>query len=219
MDNSNLSQVSTLFTGFVFLIHNLVSPIYYLAMLINAIKSSEGTSAKLSSYLAVMNKEYSDTEKNISDMRKNGLIVFDQVSVCRDHAKIIDDFSFTFLPGKNYLVIGESGSGKSTLLKLITKKVRATSGKIEINGRDIEDIAETKLNEELFLTPQKPYFFNDSIKNNITLHKDDISNEQLMLFNDKERTEVTCERIIFGYWWEICKAYMNMKRNLFLKKC
>ena len=45
----------------------------------------------------------------------------------------IDDGEFVFL-------VGPSGSGKSTIIKLLTGEVRATSGRVMVNGYNLENI-------------------------------------------------------------------------------
>ena len=45
----------------------------------------------------------------------------------------IDDGEFVFL-------VGPSGSGKSTIIKLLTGEVRATSGRVMVNGYNLGNI-------------------------------------------------------------------------------
>ncbi|MBC7865795.1 MAG: ATP-binding cassette domain-containing protein [Bacteroidia bacterium] len=50
--------------------------------------------------------------------------------------QIIFDVSFTFLPGKCNLVIGESGSGKTTIMKMMVGLVTPETGEILYDGAD-----------------------------------------------------------------------------------
>lgn len=51
------------------------------------------------------------------------LLHIDNVSVVADGTRILNNISWTVLPGEHWLVLGENGAGKSTLLKLITSEI------------------------------------------------------------------------------------------------
>ena len=50
---------------------------------------------------------------------------------------ILNNFSFEFKKGKNYVITGSNGCGKSTLAKIIMGILQPTSGSIILNGEDI----------------------------------------------------------------------------------
>lgn len=57
----------------------------------------------------------------------------------------VDDISFTAEPGKIYGLLGPNGAGKSTTMNIMTGYIGATSGTVEINGKDIlKDAKEAK---------------------------------------------------------------------------
>lgn len=61
--------------------------------------------------------------------------------------RAIDDVSFKVDKGEIYGVIGLSGAGKSTLVRCINRLEEPTSGDIIINGENILDLNERRLNE------------------------------------------------------------------------
>jgi branched-chain amino acid transport system ATP-binding protein len=49
----------------------------------------------------------------------------------------VDGVSLSFVPGEVHAVIGPNGAGKSTFLNLLSGELRATSGQIRLDGRDV----------------------------------------------------------------------------------
>jgi branched-chain amino acid transport system ATP-binding protein len=49
----------------------------------------------------------------------------------------VDGVSLAFAPGEVHAVIGPNGAGKSTFLNLLSGELRATSGSIRFDGRDV----------------------------------------------------------------------------------
>ena len=57
----------------------------------------------------------------------------------------LDGVSLDIYPGEFMFVVGHSGSGKSTLLKLLTRELRATSGKVIVAGQDLTKLRDRKV--------------------------------------------------------------------------
>jgi len=59
--------------------------------------------------------------------------------------KVLDDVSFAVLRGEIFVIVGGSGCGKTTLLKHMCGLLKATSGEIIYQGRDIAKMDEDEL--------------------------------------------------------------------------
>ena len=57
---------------------------------------------------------------------------------------ILKNISFTFLPGKNYVITGANGCGKSTLAKIIMGITKQSGGKVFIDVKDISKLDVTQ---------------------------------------------------------------------------
>jgi phospholipid/cholesterol/gamma-HCH transport system ATP-binding protein len=73
------------------------------------------------------------------------MIEFQHVQKCFDDEVVLEDVSFKINPGETKIILGASGSGKSTILKLILGLIRADSGQILVQDRDITKLSEREL--------------------------------------------------------------------------
>lgn len=66
------------------------------------------------------------------------LIEFDNVSMTYESgSRAVRNINLTIDEGEFVFITGRSGSGKSTLVKLITRELKADTGKLVVNGEDI----------------------------------------------------------------------------------
>ena len=96
-------------------------------------------------------------------------IEFKNVSVCKEGRYLISDFSMKIKKGDKLSIIGQTGSGKSLLLSLILNKEEATSGKILINGIDINLIKKDSIKNNFFYISSEGYIYKTTFRNNLTL--------------------------------------------------
>lgn len=77
------------------------------------------------------------------------------------------DIDLTVRPGETVALVGQSGSGKTTLVSLVPRFYHPTSGRIRVDGQDVQDIRLTSLRENIALVSQRVVLFNDSVAANI----------------------------------------------------
>ena len=126
----------------------------------------------------------SKTEKILTDNILNintGKIEFKNVSFKynRFNPYVLKDVSFSINPGEKVAIVGKSGSGKSTLLKLILGLYNSQNGNVYIDDTNIKNINIKNLRSQFGVILQEPLLFNDSIKENIIIGKENISNMQI----------------------------------------
>ncbi|MFY0713108.1 ABC transporter ATP-binding protein [Seonamhaeicola sp. NFXS20] len=110
----------------------------------------------------------------------NSQIEFKNISFKYDDEYVLKDFSLTIPKGKTVALVGQSGSGKSTLANLITRFYDVNKGSILIDGKDIKNLTMTSLRKQLGIVTQDAILFNDSIKNNLKLGKENATDEEII---------------------------------------
>ena len=110
----------------------------------------------------------------------NGLIEFKNVKFSYvENQIVIDDISFKINPGETLAIVGPTGSGKSTIINLITKFYEIDSGRILIDGNNIDELKLDNIRNKVGVILQDVFMFADTIFNNITLFNKDISLEDV----------------------------------------
>ncbi len=91
----------------------------------------------------------------------------------------LKDVTFNIKSGDKVAIIGASGSGKTTIAHLISGFYSKDSGDILYNNISIDKLSRQSLRENIFLVLQMPILFNNTLKFNITMGNENISDEQI----------------------------------------
>ncbi len=79
----------------------------------------------------------------------------------------LKDISLNVPAGSTVALIGMSGSGKSTLMNLLQRLYDPQQGSIRIDGRDIREVTQKSLRDQIAVVPQEIDLFSRSIAENI----------------------------------------------------
>lgn len=94
-------------------------------------------------------------------------------------SKALHDVSMTIEDGKTTALVGLSGAGKSTVINLLCKFYLPDSGKICLDGVNLNDVDNTYLRDDIGLVLQKNHIFQGSIEDNIRYGKMDASFDEI----------------------------------------
>ncbi|RXH86364.1 hypothetical protein DVH24_017417 [Malus domestica] len=113
-----------------------------------------------------------------------GEIELDHVSFkypTRPDVQIFRDICLKMPSGKTVALVGESGSGKSTVIGLIERFYDPDSGRVLLDGVEIQKFKLNWLRQQIGLVGQEPVLFNESIRANIAYGKPgDVTEEEII---------------------------------------
>jgi ATP-binding cassette, subfamily B, bacterial MsbA len=99
-----------------------------------------------------------------------GEVRFDHVSFdWPSGAAALRDVSFVAKPGQTLALVGPSGAGKSTILNLVPRLYDPKSGRVFIDGVDIQDVTLSSLRARMALVSQDATLFDASIADNVAM--------------------------------------------------
>ncbi len=92
----------------------------------------------------------------------------------------LNNINLSFEPGQFVGIVGLSGSGKSTLMKLVPRLYAPKSGRILIDGYDINKVELYSLRRQVGVVLQDTLLFNGTIQENIALTNPEATSEQII---------------------------------------
>ena len=108
---------------------------------------------------------------------------------------VYENVSFSFTPGGQEVltninlhvpkgtfvgIVGQSGSGKSTMMKLLPRLYSPTSGRILVDGYNIDKVELYSLRRQVGIVPQDPLLFSGTISENIALTAPDSTSDAIV---------------------------------------
>ena len=117
----------------------------------------------------------------------NGNFEFENVNFSYGDNKVLKNLSFKVNANETVGFVGKSGSGKTTIFNLICKFYDINNGIIKIDGIDIKELDKDTIRGNITIISQNPYIFNMSIKDNLKLVKDDLTDDEM-----KEACKLAC---------------------------
>ena len=167
------------FMVFLGLAYNILTP--FKAISKASYKVRKGNAAAERVIQILENKSIVSDPKNnkvISQFDKS--IQFNNISFSYKTDKVIKEFSFELEKGKTLALVGQSGSGKSTIANLVNRFYDINLGEISIDNINIKDVTKKSLRNLIGLVTQDSILFNDTIKNNLIVAKNNATDEEVI---------------------------------------
>ncbi len=93
---------------------------------------------------------------------------------------VLKNLSFEFPMGLKIGIVGTSGSGKSSIAQLLIRNFEPKAGSILVNGSPLQRVRRVDWTQRIGIVFQEPYFFPDTIRNNLLMGLDEQNNTNTM---------------------------------------
>lgn len=115
-------------------------------------------------------REPLDTGYSPAGQSLQGEVRFERVGFSYEGGeRVLQDISFECEPGEVIALLGSTGSGKTTLVNLLPRFYEYTSGRILLDGVELNTYSRNFLRRQIGIVEQEPFLFSRSIRENITM--------------------------------------------------
>lgn len=108
-----------------------------------------------------------------------GHFTFEHVFFKYKEKEVLKNLTFEVKPNETVAFVGKSGAGKTTIFNLLCKMYDVNQGKITIDGVNISELDKDSIRGNITIISQNPYIFNMSIRDNLKLVKNNLSDEEM----------------------------------------
>ena len=167
------------FLAYMGLAYNILTPAKAISKASYQVKTGLAAAERVFDVLEVENTIVNKVDA-IEKVGFNDKVVIENINFRYEEENVLKNFSLEVPKGKTIALVGQSGSGKSTIANLLTRFYDVQEGTIKIDGIDIKDMNLKSLRDLMGLVTQDSILFNDSIKNNIKLGKQNATDDEII---------------------------------------
>jgi ATP-binding cassette subfamily B protein len=115
--------------------------------------------------------------------------------------------------GQSVAIVGATGAGKSSLASLLARYYDPVSGQVLLDGIDLRQISLDDLRRSVVVVPQDPVCLAGTVRHNIRLYRDDISEEAVMQAAEFSNAADFIEQLPGKYDFEISAGGANLSQG------
>ena len=164
------------------LFSNLFSPVENLGMELQNIQQAVSGMKRVNDFFDELEddcKKEITSNEIIPNREKVQLSFQDLTFSYEEDSEVIQNMSLDLRPNEKVTFVGRTGVGKTTLFKLIMGILKPTSGRITINGVDVNDIPNTEKRKIFGFVDQSFHLIKGTVAEQISLQDESISRAQI----------------------------------------
>lgn len=124
--------------------------------------------------------EITSNPDGIRNGRIRGQIQFNNVTFGYEKEEpVLHDITFSLNAGEKIAIVGHTGAGKSTVINCLTRHYEIDTGEIYIDDIPLQQWNLNALRGQIAVVLQDVFLFSGTIKDNIKLNNDEISDEKI----------------------------------------
>jgi len=164
---------------FLGLAYNILTPFKAISKASYKVKKGNAAAERVI-HVLVNKSQINDPKDNKIISTFDNSIQFNNVNFSYNNENAIKEFSFELKKGETLALVGQSGSGKSTMANLVNRFYDVNHGEIMIDKINIKDVTKNSLRKLIGLVTQDSILFNESIKNNLIVAKNDATDDEII---------------------------------------
>jgi ATP-binding cassette, subfamily B, multidrug efflux pump len=154
-------------------------PITQIAAVVNLMQSGVASAERVFEFLDAED-EIADPDEPVRPGQVEGRVVFEDVAFQYVPDKpLIRGLNLVVEPGESCAIVGPTGAGKTTLVNLLMRFYDVDSGRILLDGHDINEMTRDDLRGSFGMVLQDTWLFGGTIKENIA-YGADATDEQVL---------------------------------------
>lgn len=167
------------FIGYIALAYNFLTPAKAISKAYYGVQKGNAAAERVLEILETENP-ITESENAIDKTNFEQGVTLENISFKYEDDYVLKQFNLQVPKGHSVALVGQSGSGKSTIANLVTRFYDVNEGEIKIDGTNIKDLTKSSLRNLLGLVTQDSILFNDTVKNNIGLGKENATDEEII---------------------------------------
>jgi ATP-binding cassette subfamily B protein len=126
-------------------------------------------------------EEQQETDADVDLDKIKGNVTFDHVSFGYDEDNLLmKDINLDITEGQTIAIVGPTGAGKTTLINLLMRFYELTSGRILIDGVDIQMLSREQVRGLFSMVLQDTWLFHGTIRDNIGYGKKGVTEDEII---------------------------------------
>ena len=158
---------------FLLISTRMTMPMFIFGMLVNQLQKGEASARRV---FALVDLEPTIADKEDASELDGPIhsVEFEDVHFTYPgtSTKVLAGISFKVVAGQFLGVMGHTGAGKTTILKLLMRYYEPQSGRVLVNGIDVQDLTLDSVRDGMGFVSQEPFLFFGSLKQNVAYNRE-----------------------------------------------